>query len=748
MQLHNKAPIDPGRRHFLKTSAYGGALLFSLTLPGKLLAANSGKAVSQWCVYVSIRPDNSVLMASPVMDMGQHMKTAGPMLLAEELDLDWSLIEFTDTCPAYFKLNDDGRAEYAYSYMNTGGSHALRSNWDYMRGAGATVRRMLLEEAASRWQVSVDKLRTEKSRVYHPEGQSFTYGELAEQAAQRHVSPEKVTLKSREAFTIIGTDRTTVDIDKMVTGKPLFGIDAEYPGMLHAVIARSPFIDGQLVSHNAPAAKRIAGVKDVIVLKRQTEDYGNGTTKQLMPPGVAVVADKLWAAMQGKNALAIKWRAGPEGMNQDSEQQLAEFHRLVSDPDYAAQSGFTHNVRLSEGDAKQALTEAADALDATYEIPLFAHACMEPFNCIADVREDGATIVVGHQFPEKVANNVATTLGISPLKVEVVSHRMGGGFGRRWEIDFVLEAVMLSKQLNKPVKVTWMREDTLEQDQFAPAFVMRVRAGLDENKKVVAWHHCQAQTRGDPRDSCFPFKLVPNYLSEHYDYPSQIATGPWRAPGHMQWAFAAESMLDELAYQAKEDPLAFRLKLMQPHTAYPHNGYGGDIIDSGRMAECYAVAAKMADWNRPREKGVGLGIAGHFTFGSYAAFVVEVAMDKDANLQVRRAWGAIDCGIAVNPNHIENQMQGGFIDGLSAALFNKVNVAGGEIQTKNFHQLRLMKMLEAPTDIQVRVIHSEASPTGVGEPPIGPAAAALANAIFAASGKRLRRLPFADAVRI
>ncbi|GAA0375474.1 xanthine dehydrogenase family protein molybdopterin-binding subunit [Bowmanella denitrificans] len=750
MSMHTKG-AGPGltRRQFLKTSAYGGAMLLTLNLPGKAQANQSPGAASQWCVYVSIRPDNSVLMASPVMDMGQHMKTAGPMLLAEEMDLDWSLIEFADSCPAYFKLNADGQAEYAYSDMSTGGSHALRRNWDYMRQAGATVRRMLVEEAAARWQVSADDLRTANSYVYHPDGQrQFSYGELAEQAAARQVKPQAVQLKHNDAFGIIGTARTTVDIRQIVTGKPLFGMDAEYPGMLHAVIARSPFIDGQLLSQEAKAAKQVAGVRQLVNVPRRTEASYNGTTKQLMAPGVAVIADSLWAAMQGKQALRARWQAGAEGKSQDSEAQLAEFHRLVSDADYAGQSGISHKVRLAEGDAKTALEGAATVLDATYEVPLFAHLCMEPFNCIADVRSDSATIVVGHQFPDKVVNDVAKATGLPPLNIEVISHRMGGGFGRRWEVDYVLEAVYLSQQVGKPVKVTWQREDELEQDCFAPAMVMRVRAGMDKSNKVIAWHHRQAQTRGGARDRCFPFKLVPNYLSEHLDYLSQIATGAWRSPGHLQWAFAAESMLDELAHQAKQDPLAFRLKLMQPHKAYPHEGFGGELIDSGRMAKCYEKAAEMADWQRPRQKGIGLGIAGHFTFGSYAAFVLEVALSAENRLHIRQAWGAIDCGLAVNPNHIENQMQGGFIDGLNAALFNKADVQGGEVVTKNFHQIHFMRLSEAPPDVQVSIIQSQAMPTGVGEPPIGPAAAALANAIFAASGQRIRRLPIADAIRI
>ncbi|MBT1064079.1 molybdopterin-dependent oxidoreductase [Bowmanella sp. Y26] len=743
-----EATNNPSRRQFLKTSAYGGALLLTLTLPGMPKAA-AAETASQWCVYISIRPDNSVLMASPVMDMGQHMKTAGPMLLAEELDLDWSLIEFADTCPAYFKLNAEGKAEYAFSDMNTGGSHALRRNWDYMRSAGATVRQMLVEEAAARWQVSPERIRTANSHVYHPDNeQRFSYGELAEKAAGRQVLPEQVKVKSFADFKIIGKPKTTVDIHKMVTGAPLFGMDAEYPGMLHAVVARSPFIDGQLVSHNSDAAKRIAGVRQVVLVPRRTEKYGNDTTKQLIPPGVAVIADSLWAAMQGKRALEAKWQAGPEGKNQDSAAQLAEFHKLVSDPEYAAKSGYRHRVRLQEGDAAKAFEQAAVRLDATYETPLFAHACMEPFNCIADVSSDKATIVVGHQFPDKVANDVAAMTGLSPLAINIVSHRMGGGFGRRWESDFVLEAVYLSQQIKQPVKVTWMREDEIEQDYFASAYVMRVRAGMDKNHQVTAWHHCQAQTRGGARDNCFPFKLVPNYLSEHYDYPSQIATGAWRAPAHMQWAFAAESMLDELAHEAGQDPLAFRLKLMQPHKAYPHEGFGGEVIDSGRMANCYEQAARLADWQRPRRKGIGLGIAGHFTFGSYAAFVLEVEVDKDNRLRIHNAWGAIDCGLAVNPNHIENQMQGGFIDGLGAALFNSAKVEGGEITSKNFHQLHMIRLSEAPPQINVHIVASDAPPTGVGEPPIGPAAAALANAIFAASGKRIRRLPLSDAIHI
>lgn len=730
------------RRQFLKSSALAGGMLLSINLPMFRIANANTKASSDWCIYVEIKPDNSVVMASPVMDMGQHMKTTGPMMLADEMDLDWDKISFAEHCPAYLNKNEEGEIGYQYSDMGTGGSHAVRRNWDYMRTAGATARQMMIDQAAELWQVDPQSLNTKASYVVHPvTGKKLSYGYLAKGASTRKIDKSRVKLKQIKDYVIMGRDTHTVDLEQIVTGKPLFGIDAEYPGALQVMILRAPAQGASVDKANRETALAIPGVIKLVDIEAQNEEYWTKDEKQIVSAGIAVVAESLWAAMQGKRALSASWKPSKAYQDQSSEHQQAKFRHLVA-------GDFEAKVRKNDGDVQAAFSQANQFVDETYETPLFAHACMEPFNCIADIREKDATIIVGHQFPHMVAEEVEKNTGIDALSVEVISQRMGGGFGRRFERDFLREAIYLSHTLKQPVKITWTREDEIERDFFAPAYVMRVKASLDENNKVTGWHHRQAQTRGGARDDCFPAKLVKNYKTEYFEYSSKIPTGPWRGPAHLQWTFAVESMTDELAYQANEDPLAFRLKLMQPHQAYDYGGWGAESIDSGRMAKCYESAAKMAKWGRKLPKNHGLGIAGHFTFGSYAAFVIEVSVSEQNELTLHDAWGAIDCGFAINPNHIRNQMEGGFIDGLNAALFNKVTVEKGQAVNNNFHTLRWMKMKESPNNIQVDIIQNNFPPTGVGEPPTAPAAAALANAIYAASGQRIRQLPLSNSIRI
>jgi isoquinoline 1-oxidoreductase beta subunit len=731
--------FDPKRRYFLKSSAAVGAMVLTIQLPTN--AREPEKTTQKnWCIYVSIHPDNSVVMSSPVMDMGQHMRTTGPMIIADEMDLDWSLITFTQDPPAYFTRNEKGEISYKYADMGTGGSHAVRRNWQYMRKAGATARQMLLQAAAQQWQVPVQELQTQSSFLLNPHsGEKLSYGVLAAKAALINIDEQAVKLKEKSQHHIMGHDTRTIDLIDLVTGKPLYGIDSDYPNVLQTVILRAPALGAKPQSYDRKAALAVPGVKYIIETKRQVSV--DDDKLQEVASGIAVIADSLWAAFKGKAALKASWQTHPEFAKQDSEQQQAHFHYLVQNEKPTKQG-------INDGDVDRAFSEAKSILDNTYETPLFAHACMEPFNCIADIREQDATIIVGHQFPHMVAEEVESLTGIDALKVEVLSKRMGGGFGRRYHRDFLIEAILLSKQIKQPVKVTWTREDEIEQDKFAPAHVMRVRASLDEDLKVSGWHHVQAQTNWGIKDACFPRHLVKNYRSEQFENLSQIPIGPWRGPGHLQWAFAAESMLDELAYKADLDPLAFRLKLLEPHMEYDYDGWGADKIDSGRMALCYKKAAELANWQKKRPPGTGLGIAGHFTFGSYSAFVIEVSVNPENKLTLHKAWGAIDCGFAVNPNHIRNQMEGGFIDGLNAALFNKVIVKNGEVTNKNFHMLRWMRMQEAPVDIEVAIIQNDYPPMGVGEPPTAPAAAALANAIFAANGMRVRKLPVDETFEI
>ena len=736
------APRELNRRTFLKASvSAAGALLITIPVPPRSLSAatRAMQASPSWCVYLTLRPDNTAELMSPVMEMGQFMRTTGPMILADEMDLDWSLVTITQDQPVRMIRNAKGELDNEHGQASAGGSQTVRNNWEYMRRAGATVRCMLIEEAATRWQVPADTLTARDSFVIDPaSGRRFSYGELAGKAISHPIRPEQVKLKQRADYRIMGKDAGVTDIRDIVMGKPLFGIDEDYPNALQAVIDRAPALHADIASYSKDAALAVPGVRHIIELARQVEDHWPGGDAQVIAAGVAVLADNLWAAMQGRKALQTQWK---NAATDDSTRQIEEFHRLVAGDGVAKQL-------VNHGDVDAAFAAADLVLDLTYEKPLFAHACMEPFNCIADIRSDGATIITGHQVPHWVAQEAERIAGIDALKVKVISKRMGGGFGRRGERDYVREAVILSHRIKRPVKVTWTREDEIQRDFFDAAAVMRVRAAL-KNKRITAWHHRQAQTRGRPEASdYFPANVVANYRVEQFASTSNIPCGPWRAPTQLQWAFAVESMLDELAHASGEDPLAFRLQWLQPYQEYPIENWAAKTLHSGRMAACYEAAARLADWSRPRPKGTGLGIAGHFTFGTYAACVLEVSVSDDDELKILRAWGAIDCGFAINPNHIRSQMEGGFVDGLNAALFNDARVSEGRVVNANFGSLRWIRLREAPLSIEVAIIDSGYDPTGVGEPPLAPAGAALANAIFAACGKRIRRMPIADSIKI
>jgi isoquinoline 1-oxidoreductase beta subunit len=660
------------------------------------------------------------------------------MILADEMDLDWSAITFADEVPVYLSRGDDGKVRYKFAHMDSGGSHAVERNWDYLRRSGAAARHMLVEEAAIRWGIAAEGLQTRASYVIDPQrGRRFSYGELAEQAVHRTIDVKRIRLKHKNAYRIIGTERKNIDALDIVTGKPIYAIDAEYPGALQAMVARVPF-GATIKSYDKEAVLAIPGVKHVVELDRQRDQHWMSGPVELVASGVAIVGDSLWAVMQARKVLRLQWTSDPQWMKQDSAEQMAQFRRIVLGRD----TGDTPKV---DGDVESALSSAEVVLDCVYEQPLFAHACMEPMDCLADVGDDAVTVVVGTQFPSSVAADAEKITGIDALKVKVIPKRMGGGFGRRAESDFVWEALQLSKKLHRPVKVTWTREDDIENDFFNPAAVTRIRAGLSKGK-LVAWHHRQAQTHGGAQEACFPAGLVDNYKAEICKTHSLIRAGAWRAPMHMAWSFVVESMFDELAYETRVDPLNFRLELMKPHREMKFTGWGAVVVDTGRMARVYEAAARLAQWERKRPAGTGVGIAGHFTHGTYVAFVVEVSMVQN-DLRINHAWGAIDCGLAINPNHIRSQMEGGFIDGLNAAMFNDVRMEQGRVTTNNFDTLRWMRLADAPRQIDVVVLKGDEKPTGVGEPPTPPAAAALANAIFAATGKRLRSMPFAQALR-
>ncbi|WDE06162.1 xanthine dehydrogenase family protein molybdopterin-binding subunit [Thalassomonas viridans] len=727
--------MDISRRQFLSLSASAGAMLMTISLPsmGQKIKQGAAQTHDNWSVYLHIKPDNSIVIESPVQDMGQHMKTTGAMMIAEELDANWSLVSCV-AAKTYLKKTADGLG-YQFADMNTGGSHAVRRNWQVLCEAGASARQLLISAAALKWQCPESELTTGNSFVYRKSaGQRLPYGELAAIASTLPLPDKPLKFKDKSDYTIFGRDITTVDIDEIVTGSPLFGLDMEMPGMVYAVIERCPYFHGGIKSFNDNKTLAVPGVIKTVKIDKVIRENG---IKEIAA-GIGVIATSYWAAVQGRKALEIQWQQGPWS-GESSESLMADFKRFCQ----GEESGKT---LLSTGDLDQAFKDSAQTFDQCYQVPLLAHACMEPFNAIAHIfehkgRRKKAKIITGHQFPTRVASSVAQYAGIDPLDVEVIATRMGGGFGRRYYNDFVIEATLLAKETDKPVKLVWTREDEMTQDYFGQSTFTRLKAGVDKQGKLIAWHHRQGQIDGSLREQCFPYQLIDNFRVDSYQKRTGTPTGAWRGPGHLQFAFATESMIDEVAHAVGRDPLAYRLTLMAPAKEYPYSGYGATVIDSGRMAKCYQRAADLAKWQQKRPKGVGLGIASHFTFGSYAAFVVEVDARGQGPAKITGIWGAIDCGLPLNPNHIRNQMEGGFIDGLNAAMFNEAKVSGGRVVNTNFHQLPFIRMADTPALFEVAIIENDYPPTGVGEPPTAPAAAALANAMFAATGKRQRKLP-------
>ncbi len=716
-------PARLSRRDFLKVGmAATGGLLIGRLVPhsGQVHAA----ALVELNPYVQIDPDGTVRIYVPKSEMGQGVRTTLALLIAEELDADWEQVRV-----------EQAPLDPKYGNQGTGGSSSVRTRWQELREAGAMARALLVEAAARRWNVKPSHCRTEKGRVLHPNGRdALSYGELATEAA-RLEPPASVRLKDPADFRLIGHSQSSVDIPDIVTGQATYGIDVRVPGMLVASVERCPYVAGRLLRYDDTSARQIPGVRAVVEVPAIGDDVH-------VRPGVAVVAEHTWAAMKGRQALQVEWEPGDTDRHH-SAAYLEQMQALIAEPG---------QVVRERGAVEEALAQGNRRVEATYALPFLAHAPMEPMNATAHVEGDRCTIWAPVQIPAWAARATARALGIPERNVRVFITLLGGGFGRRLNPDYAVEAALISKAVGAPVQVVWTREDDLQFDFYRPMAVHRIQAALDADGRPLAWYHrlvstsIRATLQGPDAPEqhrseiggadLLPYR-VPNWRLEYRPFQSPLPRGWWRSVDHTHTAFAVESFIDELAAAAGRDPLAYRLELfdMDARTDGP---YGYDPVRLRRVLE---LAAEKAGWGRTLPEGHALGIACHWSFASYAAEVVEASVDDNGQVRVHRVVAAIDCGRVVNPSGAEAQVIGGVLDGLWTALKAEIVLENGRVAATNFDTYPLLRQNEIPPVITVHFVQSDAAPTGLGEPPVPPVAPALANAVYAATGRRIRQLP-------
>ena len=720
------------RRKFLKSGAAGGAALvigFYLPALANAQQPQEERQVNPFNAWVRIDPNGHVTLTLARSEMGQGVTASLPMILAEELDADWAAVRVEQAAT---------RTDF-YGDQGTGGSDSVHGSWLPLRQAGAAARQMLIAAAAESWHVNVDTCTTKNGSVWHgPRHWELKYGELVESASKMPIPDfKKVTLKNPDNFTVVGKSLPRADIPLKVDGSAIFGIDVRVPGMFYAVVARCPTFGGKAAKFDATKAKAIPGVRHVV----EIEAVGPGAHTA---GGIAVVADTTAIAIEGREALQIDWDRGPIA-TESSESLRQQFQSLVEKPG---------KVIASAGDFDAAFAASLSKLDAIYELPFLAHATMEPMNCTADIRPDRAEVWAPTQAPDWNRDVVTKIAGVPPDKVVVHTVLMGGAFGRRYQADFAVEAAQVSKAIGKPIQLVWTREDDMQHDFYRPATCQRVQAALDAQGRISAWRHLITSTSirafWDPRatperqelgeSAQLPY-LTPNFRLEYSPASSGVPRAWWRSVEDSMNGFVIESFVDELAASMKIDPLEFRLRHIDPpRNVADYRSASATPLETRRLKAVLQLAAGKSGWGKPLPAGQGRGIACYFSFDTYVAEVAEVTVGKDGKVKVDRVVCAVDCGRAVNPDGVAAQMESAIVYGLSAALMGEITIAGGAVKQANWDDYPVLRMREMPV-VDVFIVPSSEPPTGCGEPAVPPIAPAVANAIFAATGKRIRRLP-------
>jgi isoquinoline 1-oxidoreductase beta subunit len=708
------------RRTFLTVgAAAGGGLLLGVSLLNCLghdtagtNATDGGAAPSPFAPDAFIRIDRqgNVTMIMPQIEMGQGTYTSIPMLIAEELEVGLDRVRPEHAPPSDKLYGMPGLFQF------TGGSTSIRKWWEPLRQAGATARVLLITAAAQRWGVDRSTCHAERATVVHaPSGRRLRYGELVDAAAALPL-PANVPLKDPKDFRLIGTPAKRLDVSGKVTGAALYGIDARVSGMKIATVAACPTLAGTLASVDDAKAKAVPGVRQVVTID----------------DAVAVVGDHMWAAKQGLAALEIAWNDGPNATLTTAE--IARDHERASKG--------TAVVAKTTGDATTAMARAATTIDVVYELPLLSHATMEPLNCTVHVRPDGCEVWTGSQVMSRAQKTAADVTGLPLEKVVVHNHYLGGGFGRRLEHDYVTQAVKIAKQVDGPVKIVWTREEDIQHDIMRPFYHNRIAAGLDAHGLPVAWRHrvtgASILARWFPpafqkgvdsdaiEDTAGPPYACPNVLIEYVRHErAGFPAGWWRGVGPTHNVFVVESFIDELAYAARQDPVAYRRSLLG---------------EAPRARAVLDLAAEKAGWGQPLPAGHGRGIAVEQAMGTYVAQVADIAVAKDGTVRIERVICAVDCGQIINPDTVKAQMEGGIMFGIGGALWGEITIENGRVEQHNFDDYRVLRMNEAPA-VDVYLVPSREYPGGIGEPGTAAIAPALANAVFAATGKRLRKLP-------